>query len=116
MRRAFVTLMTLTISICSAMPTLAAVSLRQSQSAGKPNAQAAAVPAKAADKKEADCGCETKAPPDVLATVNGVNVMIKDVDEPIKDRVQELQNQVIEARKHQVEVEINARLLDAEAA
>jgi len=98
------------------MPTLAAAAPRQGQSAGKPNAAQASTPAKATDKKDADCGCETKAPPDVLATVNGVNVMIKDVDEPIKDRVQELQNQVIEARKHQVEVEINAKLLANEAS
>src|SRR5258705_10473222 len=48
--------------------------------------------------------------------VNGVKVMIKDVDEPIKDRVLTLQNQVIEARKHQLDVEINARLLEGEAA
>ena len=75
-----------------------------------------ATPSKPADKKEADCGCEVKAPPDVLAIVNGAKVMIKDVDEPIKDRVQELQNQVIEARKHQLEVEISAELLRAEAA
>lgn len=73
-------------------------------------------PSKPADKKEADCGCEVKAPPDVFAIVNGVKVMIKDVDDPIKDRVQELQNQVIEARKHQLEVEISAQLLRAEAA
>src|ERR1700730_3027655 len=75
-----------------------------------------ATPSKPADKKEADCGCEVKAPPDVLAVVNGAKVMIKDVDEPIKDRVQELQNQVIEARKHKLEVEVNAQLLRAEAA
>jgi protein-disulfide isomerase len=77
---------------------------------------APATPPKPGDKKEADCGCEVKAPPDVLAIVNGVKVMIKDVDEPIKDRVLALQNQVIEARKHQLDVEINARLLEAEAA
>src|SRR5882724_2013786 len=77
---------------------------------------APATPSKSADKKEADCGCEVKAPPDVLAIVNGVKVMIKDVDEPIKDRVLALQNQVIEARKHQLDVEINARLLEGEAA
>ncbi len=69
-----------------------------------------------ADKKEADCGCEAKAPPDVLGMVNGVNIAMKDVDEPIKDRVQQLQNQVVEARKHQLDIEINARLLEAEAA
>jgi len=48
--------------------------------------------------------------------VNGVKIEIKDVDEVIKDRVQPLQNQVIEARKRQLDVEINARLLAAEAA
>ncbi len=71
---------------------------------------------KATEKKEEDCGCEVKAPPDVLAIVNGVKIATKDVDEPIKDRVQELQNQVVEARKHQLEAEVNARLLDREAA
>jgi protein-disulfide isomerase len=70
---------------------------------------------KPAEKKDPDCGCEVKAPPDVLAVVNGVNIGIKDVDEPIKDRIQQLQNQVVEARKHQVDIEINSRLLDAEA-
>ena len=66
------------------------------------------------DKKDADCGCD-KAPPDVFATVNGIKIASKDVDEPIKARVQELQNQVIEARKAQLDFEINSRLLEAEA-
>jgi protein-disulfide isomerase len=91
---------------------------RQDSNAGQAaTTESAPAPAqKSAGKKEADCGCEEKTPPDVLAIVNGVKVMIKDVDEPIKDRVLELQNQVIEARKHQLDVEINARLLEAEAA
>jgi protein-disulfide isomerase len=90
---------------------------RQGSSTGQAAAQrsAAAMPAKPADKKEEDCGCEVKAPPDVLAIVNGVNVAIKDVDEPLKDRIQGLQNQVIEARKRQLDLEINSRLLEAEA-
>lgn len=71
---------------------------------------------KPSDKKDADCGCEVKVPSNVLAVVNGVKIEIKDVDEVIKDRVQPLQNQVIEARKRQLDVEINARLLAAEAA
>lgn len=66
------------------------------------------------DKKDADCGCE-KAPPDVFATVNGIKIASKDVDEPIKERIQELQTQVIEARKAQLGFEINSRLLEAEA-
>jgi len=78
--------------------------------------QSAPAASKPADNKEADCGCDVDAPPDVLAIVNGMKVAIKDVDEPIKDRVQELQNQVIEARKRQLELEINARLLEREAA
>jgi protein-disulfide isomerase len=70
---------------------------------------------KPAAQKDADCGCEVKIPQDVLAVVNGVKVTVKDVDEPLKDRVQELQKQVIEARKGQLETEINTRLLEAEA-
>jgi len=71
---------------------------------------------KPADKKDADCGCEANIPPDVLAVVNGTNIPTKDIDDPLKDQIQELQNQVIEARKRQLDIEINARLLGAEAA
>jgi protein-disulfide isomerase len=106
------------ISVVTAKPSAAFPYRWYDSNAGQPVAtqSAPAAPSKPADKKEADCGCEVKAPPEVLAIVNGVRVMIKDVDEPIKDRVLELQNQVIEARKHQLEVEINAQLLRAEAA
>jgi hypothetical protein len=69
---------------------------------------------KAADKKEADCGCEVKIPSNVIAVVNGLNIEIRKWTR-IKDRVQELQKQVIEARNRQLDVEINARLLAAEA-
>jgi protein-disulfide isomerase len=71
---------------------------------------------KQADKKDADCGCEAKIPPDVLAIINGTNIPTKDIDDPLKDQIQQLQNQVIEARKRQLDIEINARLLGAEAA
>jgi len=91
---------------------------RQNASAVKDSGAAQSAtpqPAKPAAQKDADCGCEVKVPQDVLAVVNGVKITVKDVDEPLKDRVQELQNQVIEARKGQLEAEINTRLLDAEA-
>lgn len=68
-----------------------------------------------AEKKEEDCGCEAKIPSDTAAIVNGVKIMIKDVDEPIKDKIKELQNQVVEARKRQLTILINSRLLEAEA-
>lgn len=76
---------------------------------------AASVPSKPGDKKEEDCGCEAKTPPDAFAIVNGVKVATKDVDEPIKDNLQELRTQVIAARKRQLDLEINSRLLEAEA-
>jgi protein-disulfide isomerase len=72
-------------------------------------------PSKPAEKKQEDCGCEAKTPPDVLATVGGVKILVKDVDESINDRIKELQSQVIEARKRQLDLEINSRLLEAEA-
>jgi protein-disulfide isomerase len=72
-------------------------------------------PSKPVEKKPEDCGCEAKTPPDVLATVGGVKILVKDVDESINDRIKELQGQVIEARKRQLELEINSRLLEAEA-
>lgn len=66
-------------------------------------------------KKEEDCGCEAKVPTDTAAIVNGVKIMIKDIDEPLTRRIKELQNQVIESRKRQVALLINSKLLDAEA-
>lgn len=90
----------------------------QTRGAQKTGAGQAADPAKPADKKDEDCGCEVKVPEGVAATVNNVKIAIKDideVDENSKARVQELQNQVIEARKQQVNLLINVKLLDAEA-
>ena len=81
--------------------------------AGAP--QSTAPQLKPAAQKDADCGCEVKVAQDVLAVVNGVKITVKDIDAPLKERVQALQNQVIEARKAQLEAEINTRLLEAEA-
>lgn len=66
-------------------------------------------------KKEEDCGCEAKIPTDTAAVVNGTKITIKELDEQLGNKVKELQNQVIEARKRQVYLLVNAKLLDAEA-
>ncbi|HXG94016.1 MAG TPA: thioredoxin domain-containing protein [Blastocatellia bacterium] len=72
--------------------------------------------AQPAAKKEEDCGCEAKTPPpDVLAIVNGVKITIKEVDEQIKPRIEEIQKQVIEARNRELDLQINSKLLEAEA-
>ncbi len=75
------------------------------QSAAKPQAPAQIV----------DCGCEMKSLPDVYGTVNGVKISAKDVDDPLKDKIQELQNAVIEVRKQQLNNMVDSRLLEAEA-
>lgn len=62
-----------------------------------------------------DCGCEAKPLPEVIAIVNGVQIKAKEIDEPISARIQELQKQVIEARKRELDLQINSKLLEAEA-
>src|SRR5689334_18460527 len=66
-------------------------------------------------KKDEDCGCEVKFPEGRAAIVNGVKVTIQEIDEPIKDKIQELQEGIVESRKNEVDLLINARLLDIEA-
>ena len=66
-------------------------------------------------KKDEDCGCEVKYPEGRVAIVNGVKITLDEIDEPIKNRIKELQDQIVAARKAQVDTQINARLLDIEA-
>jgi protein-disulfide isomerase len=66
-------------------------------------------------KKDDECGCEVKLPEGRAAIVNGVKVTIDEIDEPIKNKIKELQQQIIETRKTEVDTLINARLLDVEA-
>src|SRR5215467_10924185 len=86
---------------------------RQQQS-GSTGAQTPTV-AKPVPKADDDCGCEVKTPSDVMAVVNGVKITPKEVDEAIKKQIDDLQNQVVQARKHELDLEINTRLLEAEA-
>jgi protein-disulfide isomerase len=66
-------------------------------------------------KKDEDCGCEVKLPEGRAAIVNGIKVTVQEIDEPIKDKIKDLQDQIIESRKNEVDLLINARLLDIEA-
>lgn len=64
--------------------------------------------------KAEDCGCESQQPvPEVLAIVNGIK--ITNAELAANPRIKELQRQVIEARKQELELHINSLLLDAEA-
>ncbi|HEX5707236.1 MAG TPA: hypothetical protein VFX96_08070, partial [Pyrinomonadaceae bacterium] len=62
------------------------------------------------------CGCESQQPlPDVLAVVNGVKITRADLSAAVQDRVRSYQQQVIDARKRELDVQINSKLLEAEA-
>ena len=62
-----------------------------------------------------DCGCESKPLPEVLSIVNGVKITAKDLDADTQSRITELKRQVVEARKAELDLQINSKLLEAEA-
>ncbi|MFY9555561.1 MAG: thioredoxin domain-containing protein [Blastocatellia bacterium] len=73
-------------------------------------------PAKVADKKDEDCGCEAKnTPAHVAAIASGVTITTKEIDDQIKDQKAGLQKQIVEARRRELNLQINSRLLEAEA-
>jgi protein-disulfide isomerase len=90
----------------------------QAQAAQAQAAQAQAAPPGGNNQvpytKDDDCGCEAKVP-EVLAIVNGTKISIRDIDDPVKAQMQQMQLQVIEARKRELYLQINSRLLEAEA-
>ncbi len=68
-----------------------------------------------AAKPDEDCGCDAGPLPGVLATVNGVKITSADLSPAVAQQVRELEQQVVEARKRELDLQINSRLLDAEA-
>ena len=62
-----------------------------------------------------DCGCEDKPLPDVLGVVNGIKITKQDLSPETQKRVAELQQQVIEARERELDLQIDSILLEAEA-
>lgn len=66
-------------------------------------------------KSEENCYCESQVLPEVLATVNGVRITNKEIDPATKERVAQLQQQVTEARKRELDLQINSKLLQAES-
>jgi protein-disulfide isomerase len=62
-----------------------------------------------------NCGCEASPLPEVLAIVGGVRVTAGEIETQVKKRVIELQRQVIDARQRELDLQINSRLLEAEA-
>ena len=62
-----------------------------------------------------DCACESQALPAVLAVVNGVTITPRDLEKSTGEPVRNLQKQVTEARKRELDLLVNSRLLAIEA-
>ena len=62
-----------------------------------------------------DCGCEDKPLPEILGVVNGVKITKQDLSPETRARVEQLQQQVIEARQRELDLQIDSLLLESEA-
>lgn len=62
-----------------------------------------------------DCACEPQVLPATLAVVNGVTIGAPDIEKTIGEQVRSLQKQVVEARKRELDLIINSKLLASEA-
>jgi protein-disulfide isomerase len=62
-----------------------------------------------------DCACESHALPATLAIVNGVSISTRDIEKATGDSVRNLQRQVVDARKRELDLLINSKLLAMEA-
>jgi protein-disulfide isomerase len=76
-------------------------------------AQQAEKPSPAA--QVSDCGCEYKPLPEIIGVVNGVKITKQDLSTETRERVQQLQQQVIVARERELDLQIDSLLLDSEA-
>ena len=92
----------------------------QAKPAAKPAATPAATTAPqqqtpAAASAADECGCESGPLPEVLAAVGGVKITRADLSPQTQQRVAQLQQGVVEARKQELDLQINSILLEAEA-
>ena len=62
-----------------------------------------------------DCACESQSLPETLATVNGVKIPSSDIKKSTAASVNQLQQQVVEARKRELDLMINSKILELEA-
>lgn len=61
------------------------------------------------------CGCEDRPLPEVLAVVNGVKIGPDDLSAETRAAVLQLQEQVVQARARELDLQINSILIEAEA-
>ena len=61
-----------------------------------------------------DCACESQVLPATMAIVNGVTISARDIEKATNESVRKLQQEVIEARKRELDLIINSKLLAVE--
>lgn len=76
---------------------------------------AIAQPASQPNKTVEDCACESQVMPEALAIVNDVSITRQDIEKATKEPVSQLQQQVVAARKRELDLQINSKLLGIEA-
>lgn len=89
--------------------------LAQQPATAKPTPASITRSAPPVAKPVENCYCESQVLPEVLATVNGIRITNKEIDPATKERVAQLQSQVIEARRRALDLQINSKLLDTES-
>jgi protein-disulfide isomerase len=62
-----------------------------------------------------DCGCEDKPLPEIIGVVNGEKITKQDLSPETRSRVEQLQQQVVEARQRELDLQIDSILLESEA-
>jgi len=92
----------------------AAVLAQTPQAAPKQQAPQTQAKPIAANARE-DCACESQVLPETLAVVNGVKISSSDIKKTTGDNIAQLQRQVVEARKRELDLLINSKLLALEA-
>jgi protein-disulfide isomerase len=115
------------IAACASLPASAqtrrttptSTTATQGKSAPAAVAQPQPTPAPAPSSSPAapleSCGCEGEPLPEVVAVVNGVRITKQDIETPIRNQIDEMRRNVVEARQRELELQINSRLLEAEA-
>ncbi len=56
-----------------------------------------------------DCACESQVLPATLAVVNGVTISARDIEKATGESIRNLQRQVTEARKRELDLQINSQ-------
>lgn len=85
------------------------------QSKSKSHEPSATTDAKQNADAQSDCGCKGAAPPAILAIVNGAKIAARDIDDRIADRIKELEQEAVEARKDKLRDRIDSKLFAHEA-